>query len=228
MELTTQPPYDFKEGALLLMDKPYEWTSFQLVKKVKYTVREKVGHAGTLDPLATGLMLLGVGKYTKQLETLQGLDKTYTGTIKLGATTASFDREKEEENQVQIDSVTEEAVLDTAKSFIGEQQQVPPMYSAVKRDGKKLYEYARKGKTVLRAARDITISDFKILDIQFPYVYFEIDCSKGTYIRSIANDFGEALGVGGYLYDLRRTRIGDYHLSDAWTVEDFVQHIKQL
>lgn len=226
MVLNTKPPYHFKEGALLLINKPLEWTSFNVVKKVKYTTKEKTGHAGTLDPLATGLLLIGVGKYTKKLEQLQGLDKTYTGIIKLGATTPSFDRETEEENQVENLIVSEEEVLNMAKTMTGEQEQVPPMFSALKKDGKKLYELARKGKTVERKARKIKISQFDITKIELPFVHFEISCTKGTYIRTIANDFGANLGCGGYLHALCRTRIGDYHLADAWEIDDFVDHVK--
>ena len=226
MELTTQPPYNFKEGALLLIEKPYRWTSFQLVKKVRTLVKQKVGHAGTLDPLATGLMLLGVGKYTKKLEQLQGLDKEYTGTIKLGATTESYDREKPEQNQIKQLSLNEAEIKAATQHFTGSIQQVPPMYSAIKRDGKKLYEYARKGKTILRGAREIEIEEFSISKIDLPFVNFKIACSKGTYIRSIANDYGEQLGVGGYLYDLRRTRIGHYGIEDAWSVKEFEEWMK--
>ena len=226
MDLNTKPPYNFAEGSLLLINKPYEWSSFQVVKKVRHLVKTKVGHAGTLDPLATGLLLLGTGKYTKKLEQLQGLDKEYTGTIKLGATTASYDREQPEENCLETISVTENQILETVKSFVGKNQQIPPMYSAIKRDGKKLYEYARKGKTILRGARQIEIYNFEIEEIEFPFVKFRINCSKGTYIRSIANDFGERLGVGGYLYDLERTAVGNYNLKNAWEINEFEKFVK--
>lgn len=226
MELTTKPPYHFTDGALLLIDKPLKYTSFQVVKKIRYLIKAKVGHAGTLDPLATGLLLLGTGKFTKKLQALQGLDKIYTGTIKLGVTTASYDGEKPEENHQSIVHVTEADIVNAAQEFVGSIQQVPPMYSAIKRDGKKLYEYARKGQTILRGAREIEVYEFTITDIQLPFVNFKIACSKGTYIRSIANDFGEHLGVGGFLYRLRRTQIGNYNLEDAWTIEDFTDYCK--
>ena len=209
-----------------MVNKPYEWTSFQVVKKIRYLVGEKVGHAGTLDPLATGLLLLGTGRYTKQLQHLQQLDKTYTGTIKLGAVTPSYDRETEETNHRPVEHLSEKDIHDLAEKFTGKLEQVPPMYSAIKRDGKKLYEYARKGKTVLRGAREVELTEFSITCIHLPLVTFKISCSKGTYIRSIANDFGEELQTGGYLYDLERVRIGQYNLEDAWSVDEFEDFIK--
>jgi len=210
---------------MLLIDKPYEWMSFGLVKKIRNTVNEKVGHAGTLDPLASGLMILCTGKYTKKLMGLTGMDKTYTGTIKLGTTTPSYDRETEESPGQDISSISEKKIHELSKSFIGQQEQIPPMFSAIKQKGKKLYELAREGKEVARKPRTIKIQEFKIDKIELPFVYFEVSCTKGTYIRSLANDFGEKLGVGGYLYDLRRTKIGPYTIDDAWQVEDFVEHV---
>lgn len=226
-ELSFKPPYDFVEGACLLFDKPYEWTSFQLVKKIKYQTRSKVGHAGTLDPLATGLMILCTGKYTKKLQLLTGLDKSYIATIKIGATTPSFDRETLEESIQSINHVSADEILVVAQNFIGVQKQVPPMYSAIKKDGKKLYELARKGKEIHREPRDIEITNCEVLSIDLPFITLAIDCSKGTYIRALANDFGNALGVGGYLHDLRRTRIGQYTLEEAWQLDDFIAHSKQ-
>ncbi len=228
MALPTQPPYQFKEGACLLFDKPKDWTSFQLVKKIKYTTKAKTGHAGTLDPLATGLMILCTGKFTKKIEQLQGLDKTYTGRFKIGVTTPSYDGETAEENEQNITPITEQQLMDVAKSFLGQQEQIPPMYSALKQNGKKLYDLARQGKTVERKPRKIDITAFELTDIALPFVSFKISCSKGTYIRSIAHDFGQKLGVGAYLYELRRTRIGPYHIEDAWTIDDFVSSITQI
>lgn len=225
MELITKPPYNFQEGTLLLVDKPYEWTSFGVVKKVRGVTKAKCGHAGTLDPLATGLLIIGVGKYTKKLEQLQGLDKEYTGTIKLGVTTPSFDRETEEENLKEV-TCSEESILNLAKEMTGDQEQIPPMYSALKKDGKRLYEYIRKGKTVYRHPRPITIHEFEITQIDSPFVHFRIKCSKGTYIRTIANDFGESLGFGGYLHDLRRTKVGEFDIADAWQIDELVDHVK--
>lgn len=226
VQIDFKPPYNFKEGSLLIFDKPYEWTSFQLVKKIRNTVNEKVGHAGTLDPLATGLMILCTGKFTKKLESLQGLDKTYTGTIKIGCTTPSYDRETEEENHQDFSTITDEQIYNLATQFLGDQEQIPPMHSAIKVGGKKLYELARKGKVIQREARKINIAEFEITKIDLPFIDFKISCTKGTYIRSIAKDFGEQLGVGGHLYNLRRTRIGNYHLDDAWQLEQFIEFVK--
>ncbi|MBX2846400.1 MAG: tRNA pseudouridine(55) synthase TruB [Saprospiraceae bacterium] len=211
---------------MLLLDKPYEWTSFNLVKKVKYTVKAKVGHAGTLDPLATGLMILCTGKFTKKLTELTGLPKSYSGAFKIGNTTPSYDRETEEENSLPYHHITEDLIRQTADSFLGQQAQIPPMFSAIKKDGKKLYELARKGQEIQREARNIEITTFDITAIDLPFIHFKISCSKGTYIRSIAHDFGQQLGVGAYLHDLRRIQIGDFSIEDAWTVEDFVHHVK--
>ncbi len=228
MELNTQPPYQFSEGACLLFDKDLNWTSFQLVKKVKYLTKAKTGHAGTLDPLATGLLIVCTGKMTKQINQIQGLDKVYTGSIKLGATTASYDAESPEEKSEDISHLTEDQIRATAQEFLGDQLQVPPMFSSLKKNGKKLYELAREGVTIDRPPRPIHIFQFDITNIELPFVSFEIKCSKGTYIRSIAHDFGQKLAVGGYLSALRRTAIGQYSIDQAWTIADFEQYISSI
>ncbi len=222
-----KPPYNFKQGALLLIDKPKDWTSFDVVKKVKFSIGEKVGHAGTLDPLATGLLILATGKFTKRLTELTHLGKTYTGIIKMGATTPSFDRETEEENIRDCGHISEEMILNAARKFDGDIWQLPPMFSAVKRKGKRLYKYARKGEEVEIAPRNVLIDHFTIESVNGALIEFEIKCSKGTYIRSIANDLGKELGVGAYLHDLRRTAIGKFSVQDAWQLPNLIDHIKQ-
>ncbi len=221
---------DIEQGGFILLDKPYGWTSFQAVKKVQYilknhfhTKRIKIGHAGTLDPLATGLLILCVGKYTKQIEMFQAKEKEYTGTFFLGATTPSFDREKPVDRVYDTEHISRQKILDTAQSFLGEQEQIPPVFSAVKIGGKRAYDFAREQKEVLIKPRTITISSFEITDIEMPRVGFRIVCSKGTYIRSLARDFGLALGSGAYLDSLCRTRIGEYSLEDALQLEDIAE-----
>ena len=221
---------DIEQGGFILLDKPYGWTTFQAVKKVQYilknhfhTKRIKIGHAGTLDPLATGLLILCVGKYTKQIEMFQAREKEYTGTFFLGATTSSFDREKPVDCVYDTKHISSQNILDTAQSFIGEQEQIPPVFSAVKIGGKRAYDFAREQKDVAIKPRTITISSFEITDIEMPRVGFRIVCSKGTYIRSLARDFGLALGSGAYLDSLCRTRIGEYSLEDARQLEDIAE-----
>ena len=211
-----------QEGHVFLIDKPLDWTSFDVVNKIRWNIRKaydlkkiKVGHAGTLDPKATGLLLVCTGKMTKSIDQLQAQEKTYTGTIKLGVTTPTYDLESEEDQTFPIDHITEELIHETTKQFIGEIQQFPPMHSAIKVDGKRLYELAREGQEIERKSRTITIYDFKITKIDMPYVDFECNCSKGTYIRSLAFDFGKALNSGGYLTALRRTKIGEYDVINA-------------
>ncbi len=220
---------DFKAGKILLFDKPLQWTSFQLVNKVRWLIRKncdikkiKVGHAGTLDPLATGLLILCTGKMTKKIETFQGQEKEYTGTITLGATTPSYDMETEVDETYPIDHLTEEKVKAATKTFIGDIQQYPPVFSALKKEGKRLYEYARKGENVEVSSREITISEFEITNIDLPEISFRVVCSKGTYIRSLAHDFGKKLGSGGYLSSLRRTRIGEFKVDDALSLDSFI------
>lgn len=220
---------DFKSGKILLFDKPLEWTSFQLVNKVRWLIRKhfnikkiKVGHAGTLDPLATGLLIICTGKATKQIENLQGQEKEYTGTFTLGATTPSYDLETEIDEKFPIDHLSEKEIREATKNFIGDIQQLPPVFSALKKDGKRLYEYARRGEEVKISARKVNISEFEITAIDLPNVDFRVVCSKGTYIRSLAHDFGKALNSGAHLSALRRTRIGNYTVKDALTVDSFV------
>ena len=220
---------DFKAGKILLFDKPLEWTSFQLVNKVRWLIRKnfkikkiKVGHAGTLDPLATGLLIICTGKATKKIESLQGQEKEYTGTFTLGATTPSYDLETEVDQTYPTEHLSEEKIREATKAFIGDIQQYPPVFSALKKDGKRLYEYARSGKEVDIPARNVQISEFEITDISLPKVAFRVVCSKGTYIRSLAHDFGKQLESGAHLSSLRRTRIGNYSVEDAHDIDSFV------
>ena len=220
--MDTRTKEDFLNGQLLLIDKPLGWSSFQAVNKLKWAIRKKfvlkkikIGHAGTLDPLATGLLLICTGKFTKTIPGLQGQIKEYTGTITLGATTPSYDLETEVDQTFATDFLTNEMIQQATKEFIGEIEQTPPVFSALKKDGKRLYEYAREGKKVEIKKRLITISEFEITHIQLPKVEFRVVCSKGTYIRSLANDFGMALNSGGHLSELRRTKIGDYNVNKA-------------
>jgi tRNA pseudouridine55 synthase len=216
--------YNFDQGDLLLLDKPLGWSSFKVVYKVKQALHiKKVGHSGTLDPLATGLLILATGKKTKELTQFLLMDKTYTGTFLLGKRTASMDAETEVILERPTENITEEDILKTKDSFLGVIFQVPPMHSAISVDGKKLYEHAREGVEIKRSARPITIYDFKITKIEMPEVHFEIRCSKGTYIRVIANDFGEKLGCGAYLSNLRRTKVGYFSVDDAFAAEDFIK-----
>jgi tRNA pseudouridine55 synthase len=224
---------DFQNGQVLLVDKPLEWTSFQVVNKIHWLIRKqydikkiKVGHAGTLDPLATGLLLVCTGKKTKEIQKLMGAAKTYTGTICLGATTPSYDLETEVINQSDPSNVSEKELKDAAKQFLGRIQQKPPIFSAIKQKGKRLYEHARAGEQVTIKSREVTIYEFEITKIRLPDVMFRIRCGKGTYIRSIANDFGEVLGVGGYLKSLSRTAIGNYHLDDSMSIDNFERNLK--
>ena len=227
--LTAKPTAeDFKEGQILLIDKPLEWTSFQVVNKVRWLIRKKhnikkikVGHAGTLDPLATGLLILCTGAFTKRIESLQGLEKEYTGTFTLGATTPSYDLETAIDKTYPTNHLTQETIQKTTKNFIGEIEQFPPVFSAIKKEGKRLYEYARAGEKVEIKSRRIKITEFEITDIRGLEVDFKVVCSKGTYIRSLAYDFGKALDSGAHLSALRRTRIGRYHVNEAFSVEFF-------
>ena len=213
-----------QEGQVILIDKPLNWTSFDVVKKLKYTLKaKKIGHAGTLDPLATGLLILCTGKKTKSIESYQAQLKEYTGTITLGATTPSYDLETDPEDFKDYDHITKEACEEVTKSFLGIIQQTPPIFSAVKKEGKRAYELARAGKEVKLKSKEIEILAFDITRFELPEVDFRISCSKGTYIRSIANDFGEKLKVGGYLSSLRRTKIGDFDVNDASDLAQFVE-----
>lgn len=226
--------YDFQAGAVLLIDKPLEWTSFDVVNKVRYALRKalgvrkiKVGHAGTLDPLATGLLILCTGKFTKKIDTYQGLYKVYDGHFQLGATTPSYDAETAIEQEFDISALSAEKIKSVLPQFLGKIEQVPPMFSAIKVNGQPLYKKARAGEKVRIKSRQVTIDRFDLPKIEANgRVEFEIQCSKGTYIRSLAHDFGKALDNGAYLTKLRRTHIGEYALEDAWNLEELIEHIK--
>lgn len=219
---------DFLDGQTLLIDKPLNWSSFQAVNSIKWSIRRKfelkkikVGHAGTLDPLATGLLLICTGKSTKTINELQGQAKEYTGTITLGGTTPSYDLESEINETFPTEHITEAMIKEATQQFLGEIEQAPPIFSALKKDGKRLYEYAREGLEVEIKKRLITIHEFKITGIEATVVSFRVVCSKGTYIRSLAHDFGIALNSGAHLSSLRRTKIGDYNVDNAITTEEF-------
>jgi tRNA pseudouridine55 synthase len=214
------------EGELILIDKPYRWTSFDVVNHLRNIIRRKlgikkikIGHAGTLDPLATGLLIVCTGKFTKKIEELQFLEKQYTGSFTIGKTTPSYDLEKEIDNEYDYSHVTDEMIYNAANSFIGETYQIPPVFSAVKINGKRAYKYAREEEDIKLKPKKIFISEFEITEIKLPEVYFKINCSKGTYIRAIARDFGNQLKCGAYLSSLCRTRIGNYKLDDAFKIE---------
>lgn len=220
---------DFLAGQMLLIDKPKTWTSFDVVNKIRYAIKiKKVGHAGTLDPLATGLLILCTGKFTKKLTDLQGLDKKYEVVFKLGATTASYDAEHPEENLTDASHIVEEDILAVMATLTGEIEQTPPVYSAVKVDGKRAYKSARKGKPVVIKSRQVTIHSFDGLKALGPDEFSaNIHCSKGTYIRSLVHDLGQALGVGAYIRELRRTSIGEQRIEDAWVLEDFLKALAE-
>ena len=225
------PEFNFAEGELLLINKPYKWTSFDVVGKIRNSFKPlklKVGHAGTLDPLATGLLILCTGKLTKKIDEYQAQEKEYTGTLYLGATTPSYDLETEIDHTFEIDQITEAQIRDTCKQFIGDIEQVPPVHSAVKVDGERLYMKARRGETFEVKTRKVSISEFEITRIELPEVDFRVVCSKGTYIRSLVYDFGKALNNGAYLAKLRRTRSGNFHVDEAYGVMELVNHIKGL
>ena len=224
---------DYKSGQVLLIDKPLNWTSFQVVNKMRWEIRQafnikkiKVGHAGTLDPLATGLLIICTGKMTKQIDSFQGQIKEYTGTITLGGTTPSYDLESEINETFPTSHITKALVEETTAQFIGKIDQFPPIFSALKKDGKRLYEFARAGETVEIKSRKITIEAFEIISFEANQVDFRVVCSKGTYIRSLAHDFGKALNSGAHLSALRRTKIGDYHVDNAQSLETFVHQFE--
>jgi tRNA pseudouridine55 synthase len=223
----------YLKGQVLLINKPLEWSSFQVVNKLRWLIRKeykikkiKVGHAGTLDPLASGLLIICTGKETKNISTYQAQEKEYTGTITLGGTTPSYDLETEVDQTFALDQLTEELIKETTAQFTGEIQQKPPIFSAIKKDGKRLYELARAGETTEIEARTVTVNEFEITRIELPEVDFRISCSKGTYIRSIAHDFGAALNNGGHLSSLRRTAIGNYRVENAMSIESFEKLVK--
>ena len=218
----------FEEGKVILINKPLEWTSFDVVKKIRNTIKiKKVGHAGTLDPLATGLLIVCTGKFTKKINEYMAQEKEYTGTFTLGATTPTFDLESEPENFQSIDTITEEKIIETSKKFTGEILQVPPVHSAIKQKGKPVYLLARKGVEVKLEPRKITIHKFEIININFPVISFKVVCTTGTYIRSLANDFGVALGCGAYLSSLCRTRIGNFTLAESLTMDEFISGVSK-
>tara|TARA_R110002049_G_scaffold37208_1_gene117498 strand:+ start:64549 stop:65244 length:696 start_codon:yes stop_codon:yes gene_type:complete len=223
---------EFLSGQVLLIDKPLHWTSFQVVNKLRWEIRQafnikkiKVGHAGTLDPLATGLLVLCTGKMTKQIDTFQAQIKAYTGTFVLGSTTPSFDLETEINETFPTDHISEDLIYKTTAQFIGDIQQFPPVFSAIKKDGKRLYEFARAGEAVEIKPRSVNISEFEITNINGLNIDFRVVCSKGTYIRSLANDFGKALHSGAHLSALRRTKIGDFDVKDALSIEGFIENL---
>ena len=223
---------NFLEGQVLLFHKPLRWSSFDVVKKIRNIIKTsfnlkkiKVGHAGTLDPLADGLLIICTGKFTKRIEEIQKQKKIYTGEIKLGATTPSYDKETEINKTFEISHVKNEILLETCKKFEGKIMQKPPIFSALKRNGKRLYQYAREGANVKIKAREVEIEKFQITDINIPKLKFRVSCSKGTYIRSLANDFGEKLKCGAYLTSLRREQIGNFKLDEAYTIDCFQEKI---
>ena len=223
--------YDFQKGEILLFDKELDWTSFDLVRKLRnFLCRQtgvkklKVGHAGTLDPKATGLMIVCTGKETKNIDQIQAKEKEYIATIRLGATTPSYDLETAENDTFPTDHLTPELLRKTLESFIGENDQIPPLFSAIKIEGKRAYEHARKGSDMVLASKKITISELELLSFSKQEIKLRVVCSKGTYIRALARDLGTALQSGAYLVGLIRTRIGDLNLTDAWNVQDFIEN----
>ncbi|NCI46120.1 tRNA pseudouridine(55) synthase TruB [Sediminibacterium soli] len=225
------PPYlqPYLEGKVLLLDKPLHWTSFDVVRKLRNLIRvKKVGHAGTLDPLATGLLIVCTGKFTKKINEYMGMEKEYTGSFTLGAVTPTYDLESEPQDHKDFAHLTDTMIHNATKPFTGEIMQVPPAHSAIKKDGRPVYLAARKGLEVTLDPRPVTIHSFSIEKIELPVVYFRVVCSTGTYIRSLAHDFGKELGVGAYMSSLRRTRIGIFNVEDAMKMEEFEKEIEQM
>ncbi len=221
------PKNTFEEGQVLLINKPLEWTSFDVVRKIRNTIKiKKVGHAGTLDPLATGLLILCTGKFTKRINEYMAREKEYTGTFTFGATTPTYDLESEPTGFKDYSSVTPEQLAVIAQQFTGDLLQVPPMHSAIKKDGVRVYELARKGQTIELEPRKIVIKEFEFTKIELPVVHFRVVCSTGTYIRSLANDVGQAAGCGAYLSSLCRTRIGEFTLDKSMTMDQAMEWIK--
>lgn len=228
---TTFPTFHFADGEMLLINKPYTWTSFDVVGKIRNSLKPlklKVGHAGTLDPLATGLLIICTGKLTKKIDEFQAQEKEYTGTFTLGATTPSYDLETEVDQKFSTEHLEEEAIHAATAQFCGPIAQFPPPHSAIKIGGERIYLKARRGETVELKARQVEITAFEITRIALPEIDFRVVCSKGTYIRSLAHDFGKALGSGAYLSALCRTRSGDYSLKNAFEVSDLVNHLRSL
>jgi tRNA pseudouridine55 synthase len=217
----------YAEGEMILIDKSYQWTSFDVVKKVRNTIGvKKVGHAGTLDPLATGLLIVCTGKMTRKIQDYQDMPKEYQGAFFLGATRPSFDKETPVDSQADIQHITPEEIIKTAGTFSGEIEQVPPVFSAIRKEGKRGYEFAREGKHVDLESRKVRIFRFEITRVELPLVQFELVCSKGFYVRSLARDFGEKLGCGAYLENLRRTAIGNFRVDSAMTIDEFVHSVR--
>jgi len=217
----------YEEGQVLLIDKPYEWTSFDVIQKIRSLIKiRKVGHAGTLDPLATGLLIVCTGKFTKRINEYMAQQKEYTGSITLGATTPTFDLESSPGNAKDITGITADQIKSATQAFTGEIMQVPPMHSAIKKDGKRVYEMARRGEMIELEPRKLFIEAFDITAIDKPVVQFRVRCSTGTYIRSLANDFGAALGCGGYLSSLCRTGIGEFRLENAMSIQQLEEQVK--
>jgi len=226
-------PQSITEGELLLIDKPLEWTSFQVVNKIRWALKRKfnikklkVGHAGTLDPLATGLLIICTGKMTKKISEFQDLDKTYIGTITLGATTPSFDLETPINKRFPLKHLNKEKIMEAKKKFIGTINQYPPIFSAIKKKGKRLYEFARIGKKIDIQSRKVVIYNLEFSKINLPDLNFKLKCSKGTYIRSLANDFGKSIDSGGYLSSLRRTAIGSFKIKNSIQLQEFIEKLK--
>lgn len=225
------PHLDFREGHLILIDKPLEWTSFDVVKKLRGCLcrfqevkKLKVGHAGTLDPLATGLLVIATGKYTKELQHLQLLSKSYQGSLKLGSWTETYDAEgNEQAGEVGVDTISFQDVIKASQSFVGDIQQTPPLYSAVKIKGQRAYSIARRGKSVIMESRPVHVESWTLTDSNWPEVDFQVTCGTGTYIRSLAHDLGQSLKTGAYLTSLRRTEIGEFKIADAWKLENLVK-----
>lgn len=226
--MQTEQKNIYEEGQVILIDKPLTWTSFDVVRKIRNTTKAKVGHAGTLDPLATGLLICCTGKMTKKINEYQAQEKEYTGSFTLGAVTPTYDLESEPTDFKDISHIDEALLKSTAEKFTGVLEQLPPIHSAIKQHGKPIYHLARQGVEVKVEPRRVTIKEFEITAIELPLVYFRVVCSTGTYIRSLAHDFGAALGCGGHLSKLCRTRIGDFKLADAWDMQVFIDQFKKV
>lgn len=227
-------PFDFETGEVILVNKPLKWTSFDVVNRLRIAIKEslgikkiKVGHAGTLDPLADGLLILCTGRFTKKIDEYQAQEKEYTGTFRLGATTPSYDLEHEIDTEYEYNHITPEHILKVAEELTGNIQQIPPVFSAIKVNGRRAYKFARKEKELILEPRAVTISEFEITGINLPDVDFRIVCSKGTYVRALARDFGNALQSGAHLIALRRTRIGRFKLSEAVELDELIKQIKE-
>jgi tRNA pseudouridine55 synthase len=227
VEITPELRLRYEEGKVILINKPLHWTSFDIVRWLRSTLRiKKIGHAGTLDPLATGMLIVCTGKFTKKINEYMAQEKEYTGSFTLGAVTPTYDCESKPEQQKDFSFITNDMLIATAATFTGDIEQLPPMHSAIKKDGVALYELARQGKEIKLEPRKVSIRAFDITAVELPLVYFKVTCSTGTYIRSLANDFGAALGCGGYLSSLCRSRIGEFTLETAKTPDEFEQELK--